>query len=292
MLYYTKFTPHKSGEKKMARKSTSTSTLLELINFNANNKFFLAIFIPYGESVAVNCSAVALPQAQLKWKLPSDVDFKVFEMPLQIESFTFSDEGLYMCELSNGITPAAMRRVTLRGVARDAPNITKTDIRYLNVTEGDSVNLMCHCEMCEPLLDYMWLHENAIGKNQTNLSTTDYNSDEFANRIDYSWKIESVSVNDSGKYICYMKNDFGSDTHSLELNVKIPPKIDGIRNDASYHMCSIDQQVNLVLFDASDSIVTYPSRVYNCSASDMHSIDTTIVLLGNFKYRCFDFFHL
>lgn len=248
---------------------------------------FLAIFIPYGESVAVNCSAVALPQAQLKWKFPSDMEFKVFETPLQIESFTFYDEGLYVCELNNGIAPAAVRRVTLRGVARDAPKLAKTDIEYLNVTEGDSVNLMCHCERCEPLRNFSWLYEPSKGKNKTYLSPGDCKSDEFANRIDYSKRIESVSVNDIGIYTCFVENDFGSDTLSIELHVKIPPKINQIRNDETYHLCSVNQEVNLVSIDANASSLTLPSQVYDCRSSDMHSNSTSIVLIGKFNRRSY-----
>lgn len=233
------------------------------------------MFIPYGESVAVDCSAIALPEAEIKWKFPLDSEYK--EMPLKIESFKFSDEGLYMCHLSNGLPTDSVRRVTLRGVAQSAPKLSKTDIRYLNVTEGDSVNLICHCEMCEPLQDFMWLHEQFNGNNQTNLSPGDYNSDKLSNRVDYSLRIESASVNDSGKYTCYMKNDFGSDTYSVELNVKIAPKI---RNDGTYHMCSINQQVNSVSLHASDSNQTISSRVYDCSASDMQSTDISIVVIG------------
>lgn len=238
------------------------------------------MFIPYGESVDVNCTGVASPLAQVKWKFPMDTEFNIFETPLQIQSFKFSDEGLYECELSNGVEPAALRRVTLRGEAKNAPNISKPGIKYLNITEGDNLNLMCHCEMCEPLQDFMWLHEYSDGKNETNLSMSDYNSDKFSNRIDYSLKIESVSVEDSGKYTCYLKNAFGSDTYSIELNVKIPPKIDKIEDKDMYHKCSVNQQANLVLFDAKDSTRTVPSHVYDCSGTDAHVADTNIVLLG------------
>lgn len=237
------------------------------------------MFVTYGEKLIINCTSIALPKAQIKWKLPTAMEFQTIETTLRLESFKFSDEGLYECEHSNDIEPPAIRKVRVRGEANNWPNISKPDTKYINVCEGDDVNLLCHCEMCEPLEVLMWIHENQNHQNETNNSIEDIKSDELTNQIDYPWKIENVSVNSSGTYTCYMKNAFGFDTYSIELNVKKQPKLKKNLEENTYRKCTVNKVVYSVQVKTVNGNLTFPSHVYDCSPNDMN-----ILLLGRFKY--------
>lgn len=206
-------------------------------------------------------------------------DFKTYHSPLQIESFRFSDEGLYECNLDNGIEPIAIRKVVLRGEANSPPNISKPTIKHLNLSEGDDVNLICHCEMCDPLHMLMWSFESNHDTSQTNNSTKDIGSDTFNNIIDYPWKFKNVSMENNGTYTCTMNNAFGEDTYSIEMNVKQSLKIP--KNEL-HHKCDVNKFVHLVDLGWINSNSTkIPSEIYDCSASDIeHNINITVVLIG------------
>lgn len=230
------------------------------------------MYIPYGESIVVNCTAFALPSPQIKWKVPHATMFETFVNPLQIESFQFSDEGVYECNLDNGIEPIAVRKVTLKGQANSPPNISKIAINQLNVTEGDDINLICHCEMCEPLQMLTWNQKD---------NSTQMHSDDSINRIDFTLNIKNISIDDNGTYTCQMFNEFGNDTFSIDINVKQAPKIENIPETNSYHKCTANEFVNLVeLEDDNGNNLIKPFNAYDCIASSENNTDITIVLLG------------
>ncbi|XP_031619928.1 hemicentin-1-like [Contarinia nasturtii] len=229
------------------------------------------IYVTYGEPVVVNCTGLSLPQAQIKWKFPNANTFETFdESPLQIESFEFLDEGVYECNLDNGIEPIAIRKVTLKGLANGPPNISKTNIKQLNVSEGDDINLTCHCEMCEPLQMLLW--------NRIENLTQEIISDDSANIIDYTWYIKNISKEESGTYECSLFNEFGNDTFSIDINVKRPPKIEDIHEKNSFHKCSTNENVNLVELESENGNLTVPFNVYDCIASNVYNRNITIVL--------------
>lgn len=249
--------------------------------------FHTDITVPYGESYPIECTAIALPPAQIKWKLPSATEFKIVDGPLIIDAMQFSDEGLYECMLDNGIEPVAMRQVKIIGDANSSPNISKPSVKQLNVFEGDDIILYCHCEMCQPLTLLMWNHENHMHENRTNDSNVGIKMYDNANIIDYPWSFKNISVENSGIYTCIMHNDYGSDTYSIEVNVRQSPKIATLQETSSYHKCTSNQYAHSVELESENSNLTLPSNVYDCSASDAHSSDITIVLLG--KFICFKY---
>lgn len=77
--------------------------------------FFTEIHVSNGESLTINCTANSLPPAQAKWMKPFDTQFETVVGLLIIVEFDNSDEGIYECVLDNGIEPAAIRQVKLRG---------------------------------------------------------------------------------------------------------------------------------------------------------------------------------
>lgn len=79
----------------------------------------------YGNSLNVSCSGYAIPPAISKWKLPNATNFEIIAIPLQIQKFDSSDEGLYECVLDNGIEPAAVRHVEIRGYPPRSTNETE-----------------------------------------------------------------------------------------------------------------------------------------------------------------------
>lgn len=213
-------------------------------------------------------------------------EFQIFEIPFRLDSFKFTDEGLYECEHSNDIEPAGIRNVIVRGEANSLPNISKPSIKNVILFEGDDINLVCHCEMCEPLEVLLWSHENQNHQNETNSVSEAITSDEYTNRIDYQWKIENITVNNSGIYTCYMKNAYGFDTYSIELNVKEQMNIEKFHhdNENTYQKCIVNKLINSVMIETKNGNSTIQSHVYDCSISDMNKIETNILLLGKFIF--------
>lgn len=243
------------------------------------------MYVQYGDSLTVDCTADALPQAQIKWKLPSATELQIFESPFQIETFKFTDEGLYECMLDNGIEPAAIRKIKIRGVANGPPKISKPNIKQIKVSEGDDIDLNCHCEMCESRnvekLFLMWSHENNNHKNVNNdLSKIIIN--DSANIIDYPWSIKNVTLENSGIYTCNISNEYGSDIYSIEVVVRQYPKIDTLQKKSLYHKCTSNQYGDSIQLRSENFEETFPSNIYDCSTSDANNSDITVVLLGKF----------
>lgn len=236
--------------------------------------------IKYGESIAINCTSDAFPPPTTKWQFPSDTNFQILESPLKIASFQFTDEGYYTCELDNGIKPPAQRKILVRGVTIAAPNITKPTVDYVNISEGDNITLICHCEMCDPLDSLLWVFENDQHELTANGSPDDVISDIEHNIIDYHWKLESVSVNNSGTYTCQLDNSYGSDEYSIQVNVRQAPDVKKLEKDNLHHKCVVNKYVNVVEVKAEHSNLTIPWKVYDCNSFDANSADLTIVILG------------
>ncbi|XP_055324358.1 hemicentin-1-like [Sitodiplosis mosellana] len=233
--------------------------------------------VPYGQPLTIGCSANALPPAQTKWKLPSATEFKILEGPLHIEALSFSDEGQYECLLDNGVEPVATRTVKVRGEANGPPNILKPSIKQLNVSEGDDIVLNCHCEMCDPLNTIFWTPET--NEDETNINDDIGEENELANIIDFSRTIKNISLENSGKHTCFIENSHGSDSFSIEVNVKQSPNVKTLYEKSSYHKCVSNPYVNSVELESKSSNVTFPSNVYDCNASDAHRADISVMLL-------------
>lgn len=243
------------------------------------------ILIKYGDSVAINCTADALPPAKTKWQLPSAENVQIIESPLKIPSFQFTDEGYYICELDNGIEPPAQRTILVRGETIAAPNITKPTVKYVNISEGNNITLLCHCEMCDPLDKLLWVFENDQHELTAHGSLEDVISSNEHNIIDYQWKVENVSVNNSGTYTCQLNNQYGVDEYSIQVNVRQPPIVEKLEKDNLYHKCVVNKYVHFVEVKAKHPNLTIPSKVYDCNSFDGTSVDLTIVIVGKLKFQ-------
>lgn len=231
--------------------------------------------VNYGDSLSIPCTADAVPAAQTKWKLPSSDEFKIFDGPLEIPSVNATNEGYYICELDNGIERPVQRKVLVRVDATEPPVIFKPNFKSINISEGDDITLVCHCEMCEPLETLMWTFEDnnhTIHESKSN----DIQSDRFSNKLDFFWKKTHVKANDSGTYTCQLINAFGTDVYSIDVNVKQPPTV---QPEHSYHKCNANKDVTAFEVVANNAHTIAPV-VYDCSASN--GVNATIVILGKF----------
>lgn len=244
------------------------------------------MIVQYGDSLTIDCTARALPPAEIKWKLPSATELKMFESPLQIETFKFTDEGLYECIFDNGIEPAAIRKIKVRGLANGPPKISKSSIKQIKVSEGDDIDLNCHCEMCESQdvdkLILMWNSENNKQEKNVNNDLSKIKIHDLVNIIDYPLSIKNVTVENSGIYTCNISNEYGYDTYSIEVDVMQYRKVDTLQEKSSYHKCTSNQYGNSVQLRSENSGETFPSNIYDCSTSDANNSDITVVLLGKF----------
>lgn len=244
-----------------------------MINFN-KIAFFIFLFflildisIKYGSTAYINCTGDALPPAKAQWTRISGepLNFKQIDNALVIPSFNFSDIGEYLCNLDNGIKPKGFHTVSLHGLISYAPRISKPDLKSFNVFEGDDVILICHCTLCTPSAAY------ALKDNDTIPNKSEDYPDYFLLKINF----KNISLGDSGKYRCVLRNKIGSSEKHIELNVKASPNVENLKN---VHQCNVNKYINSIdMKVTSSSNLTITSRIYNC-ISDGQSI--TVMLLG------------
>lgn len=228
----------------------------------------------YGETLNITCMVDAMPPAQIHWKyLVNNVVIISYDLnPFPLKKFSFENEGSYSCEASNGIGQSVEREVKVRGIAIQAPNILRSNSDQIIVSSGDRVKLNCHCEMCEPLSELLWIHENN-GTDESKFG--ELKSNTWSNQADFSLTLDNISVNDAGSYTCHMKNDFGHDRYMLKIVVKNPPRLEkpngnsaGETNPADvvpYSTCIFKKILNESIFSSNSSHIIMPTRLYACS---------------------------
>lgn len=186
-----------------------------------------------------------------------------------IPSFNFSDIGVYLCNLYNGIEPSADRQVKLQGLPSHAPRISKPDLKSFNVFEGDDVILICHCTLCTPSAAFAY---KSVG-NQDN-DTIPYKSEDNPEYFRLKINFKNISLSDSGKYRCVLRNEIGSSEKTIDLNVKSSPNIEHLKN---VHQCNVNKHINSIDLKATSSNLTITSKIYDCISDDQ---SITVMLLG------------
>lgn len=174
-----------------------------------------------------------MPIATIRWKFRSSNSDEILSfnrIPFPIVNFSFKNEGSYICEATNGIGKAIERIIRVQGIAKNPPAIHKAEMRAIVVSVGVDLKLNCHCEMCEPLTELSWMHEkNGVFDGKFGNLTTNIGS----NQVDFSLNLNNVTVNDTGIYTCFMKNDFGDDKFAMDVIVKQTPNIVMANTDQS-----------------------------------------------------------
>lgn len=136
-----------------------------------------------------------------------------------------SDEGEYLCEVSNGIGSVLSSSTAVR--VRSGPSFGK-NFEVLKSIQGGKAVLTCDVFGDDPI-KVVWSKErqvlsssyHGLSKHIIEESSTSSTSDGITRSVKLF--VDNVQVSDSSIYICSATNPFGSDSKNFQLVVQGPP---------------------------------------------------------------------
>ncbi|XP_071041667.1 cell adhesion molecule Dscam1 isoform X12 [Parasteatoda tepidariorum] len=172
-----------------------------------------------GSSHSFRCSAHGFPTPQIIW-------FKGREEGMKGEILNFdhiqsSDDGTYVCEANNGVSPPLKKLVVLRV---RVPAKFEEKFAVVNVKKGDSGRMKCEALGDQPL-SITWQRDDA-----TISKTGDERYEIFETMVPKGVVSELIirtsEKEDGALYTCIAENEFGNDHRKIRLlvlEVPAPP---------------------------------------------------------------------
>ncbi|CAN7989157.1 unnamed protein product, partial [Ixodes hexagonus] len=169
-----------------------------------------------GDRAFIECLATGSPTPQIRWRKQRKEMNKVSlgRGTMTLMDIGASDSGIYSCEASNGIGDPSPRTDTNTSVS-DRPTITPFSFPA-DLSEGVSVQVLCAISKGTLPVYFTWLKDGKTLREARAKITT---SDKFS-----VVQIDSVAPVDVGNYTCFAKNLQGTDSHSVMLEVRAPPR--------------------------------------------------------------------
>ncbi|XP_022246171.1 Down syndrome cell adhesion molecule homolog isoform X2 [Limulus polyphemus] len=212
-----------------------------------------------GETVVFSCTAYGFPTPNIQWwriienekVLPlssSGQPLKDNGGVLIIEELTEADDGLFRCDVSNGIGDLSAV-VTLKVKVTSGLPVSilfpffllvswssseeTVKIRPFSfpegVEEGEEVQVVCGLKERDGNVKFSWVKDGLILKSREGFNI--HSTDKFS-----VLTVTNVHSIESGNYTCKAENSAGRDIYTAELLVKGPP---------SWHLKPSDTSVNL-----------------------------------------------
>ncbi|KAK0150921.1 B-cell receptor CD22 [Merluccius polli] len=167
--------------------------------------------IQEGSSVTLSCSSDANPAAKYTWFKDNTDDSSRYmnqRQQLVFDRIKSSDSGKYLCEAKNELgTKSASISINVKYGPK---HTSVTSSPSGGVKEGSSVTLSCRSD-ANPAAKYTWFKVN------TDNSSRDMNQGQ-------QLIFDRIKSSDSGKYLCEAKNELGTKSASISINVKYGPK--------------------------------------------------------------------
>uniref|UniRef100_A0A8C1I856 Hemicentin 1 n=1 Tax=Cyprinus carpio TaxID=7962 RepID=A0A8C1I856_CYPCA len=184
------------------------------------------------------CDATGIPPPSLTW-LKNGRVIESLEMhilsggsKLQIARSQLSDSGTYTCVASN-VEGKAHKNYHL--TIQVPPNIKGSDLpSEMSVLLNDSIQLVCRAEG-NPTPEIQWLKD---GKTLIHIF---YRISPDGSTL----TVTAVHTSDSGKYTCVATNQAGEEDRIFNLNVYVPPLIQGNGPAAKELTAVLDSSINI-----------------------------------------------
>ncbi|KAK0136534.1 B-cell receptor CD22 [Merluccius polli] len=164
-----------------------------------------------GSSVTLSCSSDANPAANYTWfKVNTDHSYRDLNQGQQLVfgPIMSSDSGQYLCEAKNELGTKSLSIYI--NVKYGPKNTSVISSPSGEVVEGSSVTLSCSSD-ANPAANYTWFKVN------TDNSSRDLNQGQ-------QLVFGPIMSSDSGQYLCEAKNELGTKSLSISINVKYGPK--------------------------------------------------------------------
>ncbi|XP_068599564.1 hemicentin-1 [Brachionichthys hirsutus] len=223
-------------------------------NFHLNINVPPSIDGPAEENVAetiINpvtfaCDATGIPPPSLAWlkngrpiENSESLEMHIFSggTKLQIARLQLSDSGTYTCVASNVEGKA---HKSYHFFVQVPPSISGSELpREVGVLLNESIQLVCQVRGT-PTPSIQWLKDGEV------FNYTDTWSMGLSISPDGSTlAVTGAQTNDSGKYTCVAANDAGEEDRVFNLNVYVPPAIDGHSETDEQLTAVLDSSVNI-----------------------------------------------
>ncbi|KAK0139268.1 B-cell receptor CD22 [Merluccius polli] len=174
--------------------------------------------IEEGSSVTLSCSSDANPAANYTWfKVNTDDSSRYMNQGQQLvfDRIKSSDSGKYLCEAKNELgTKSASISINVKYGPKHTSVISSPSG---GVKEGSSVTLSCSSD-ANPAANYTWFKDNTVYRYMNQRQQLVF---------------DRIKSSDSGKYLCEAKNEFGTKSASISINVKYGPKHTSVTSSPS-----------------------------------------------------------
>uniref|UniRef100_A0A8C1K3P7 Hemicentin-1 n=1 Tax=Cyprinus carpio TaxID=7962 RepID=A0A8C1K3P7_CYPCA len=194
--------------------------------------------------VTFACDATGIPPPSLTWLKNGRVieNSESLEMhilsggsKLQISRSQLSDSGTYTCVASN-VEGKARKNYHL--TIQVPPNIRGSELpSEMSVLLNDSIQLVCRAEG-NPTPEIQWLKD---GKTLSRTAQKNIKISPDGSTL----TVTAVHTSDSGKYTCVATNQAGEEDRIFNLNVYVPPLIQGNGPAAKELTAVLDSSINI-----------------------------------------------
>ncbi|RXN06313.1 hemicentin-1 [Labeo rohita] len=194
--------------------------------------------------VTFACDATGIPPPSLTWLKNGRVieNSESLEMhilsggsKLQIARSQLSDSGTYTCVASN-VEGKARKNYHL--TIQVPPNIIGSELpSEMSVLLNDSIQLVCRAEG-NPTPEIQWLKD---GKTLSRTAQKNIKISPDGSTL----TVTAVHTSDSGKYTCVATNQAGEEDRIFNLNVYVPPLIQGNGPAAKELTAVLDSSINI-----------------------------------------------
>ncbi|XP_035205643.1 Down syndrome cell adhesion molecule-like isoform X9 [Stegodyphus dumicola] len=181
-----------------------------------------------GQTAALDCFTRGYPKPTVMWRKKNDdgSDMAVVENSrwkvaengsLIFKKISKDDEGVYTCDVSNGVGEGLRKSARLN--VKAPPRISSA-YRIKAARKSESTTLVCEAEGDQPLI-------TSWAKNGVGLQTTgrvQINEELSATGVIAQFTILSTHRNDGGSYTCSAKNKFGEVNNTIILRIVEPPE--------------------------------------------------------------------
>ncbi|XP_077495802.1 cell adhesion molecule Dscam1-like isoform X10 [Amblyomma americanum] len=182
-----------------------------------------------GRDLVLACNAAGFPKPRFTWKMQiGSRDFvplhpvgrrKIYDNgTLVIENVESDDEGLYQCDVSNGVAPPLSK--TIKVSVHVPPRISKSS-SDVSVKRGDIAKIACEATGQHPLV-VTWEKDNTLLLPSVDRYET--HEEMSATGVTSVLVIHNSVRKDATAYVCVAKNDYGQTKHTFRLTVLEPPE--------------------------------------------------------------------
>ncbi|GFX61415.1 down syndrome cell adhesion molecule-like protein 1 homolog [Trichonephila clavipes] len=159
-----------------------------------------------GQTAVLDCFTRGYPKPNVVWRKRT-----------KMAKIDKGDEGVYTCEVSNGVGESLRKSARLD--VKAPPRISSA-YRIKSARKAESATLVCEAEGDQPLIT-SWA-KNGIGLQTT--GRVQINEELSATGIIAQMTILSTHRNDGGSYTCSAKNRFGEVNNTIVLRIVEPPE--------------------------------------------------------------------